>query len=86
MKINIYVQPGAKKTSFEGKHGDAIKIKIKSPPLDGKANDELISFLSEKLKLKRSMLEIVSGERSRNKIIYIHNNELTLDEIIKKLN
>ncbi|MCA1933343.1 MAG: DUF167 domain-containing protein [Calditerrivibrio sp.] len=46
----------------------------------------MISFLSEKLKLKRSMLEIVSGEKSRNKIIYIHNNELTLDEIIKKLN
>lgn len=86
MKLNIYVQPGAKKTMCDGLHGSHIKIRIKSPPLEGKANEELIEFLSEKLKVKKSCIGIVAGEKSRYKIVEIDGvNDLTEAYILQAL-
>lgn len=85
MKLNIYVQPGAKKTSFEGLHGDAIKIKIKAPPQDGKANEELIEFISDKLGIKKSRVKISHGEKSRNKVLSIEYDNIPVEDIIEKL-
>lgn len=84
MKINIYVQPGAKKSSFEGEFNNNIKIKIKSPPLDGKANDELISFISEKLGLAKKQVKLISGEKSRYKVIEIPL-DMRIEDLITRL-
>ena len=69
--LSIYLQPGAKKSEVSGIHDGHIKIKVNSPPVDGKANEALILFLSEFLNIPKSMIKIISGEKSRIKKISI---------------
>lgn len=71
MKIAVRVIPRAKKTDFAGVYADGVKIKISAPPLDGKANEELVKFLSKKLSVSRSSVRVASGLTSRDKIIEI---------------
>jgi hypothetical protein len=85
MKINLHIQPAAKKTEFVGRYDEnALKIKLAAPPVDGKANKELISFLSKKLKVGKSEIKIVFGEKGRSKILELPF-ESTIDEIIDLL-
>jgi len=69
--LKILVQPRAKKTEIIGIQGDRLKIKISSPPVDNKANRELIKFLGKFLGLKNKDLVLVKGETSREKTILI---------------
>ena len=69
--LSIYLQPGAKKSEVSGMHDGQIKIKVNSPPVDGKANEALILFLSEFLNIPKSKIKIISGEKNRMKKISI---------------
>lgn len=69
--LTIYLQPSAKKSEIVGLHDGHIKIKVNSPPIDGKANEALILFLSEFLNIPKSTIKIISGEKSRIKKISI---------------
>ncbi|MFL5328970.1 MAG: DUF167 domain-containing protein [Gemmataceae bacterium] len=69
--INVRVQPGAKKSRVIGPHGDAIKIAIAAPPVEGKANAALVEFIAELFSVKRSQVELVRGETSRSKTLLI---------------
>ncbi|MCX7124713.1 MAG: DUF167 domain-containing protein [Gammaproteobacteria bacterium] len=75
LKFKIYLQPGAKKSEILGRHGDCIKIKVQSPPVDGKANEALINFLAKVLSISKSSITIKSGQKSRFKTICICNFE-----------
>jgi uncharacterized protein len=66
--LRIIVQPKAKKTDIVGLHDGMIKLAVASPPVDGKANATVISFLATFFKLKKSEVQIVSGARSRRKV------------------
>lgn len=67
----LHIQPGAKKTELAGRHGDALKIRLAAPPVDGKANECLIAFLAERLSLPRAALALVSGQTSRAKRVAV---------------
>ena len=69
--LSIHVQPRASRTEVAGLHGEAIKIRVAAPPVDGAANDALIRFLSERLGVSRSAVAIVSGATSRTKRVRI---------------
>jgi uncharacterized protein (TIGR00251 family) len=69
--LNIYVSPNATKTEIIGTHGDRLKIKIHSPPTDGKANAELLLFLKNLLGIKQQDLHLLRGETSKQKDILI---------------
>jgi len=58
-----------------GRHGDAVKIRIAAAPVDGAANDELIRFLAERLRISRTAIEITAGHTSRRKNITITGME-----------
>lgn len=83
--ITIYLQPGAKKCEVVDKHGDYIKIKVQSPPVDGKANQTLIDFLAKLLAIPKSSIAIISGEKSRVKTIAIKNSDGKITSKINKL-
>lgn len=69
--IRVRAVPNAKKTQVVGVLGDAIKIKVQAVPEGGRANAELIDFLSEMLRVPKRGICVVSGETSREKILKI---------------
>ncbi|MEN9480418.1 MAG: hypothetical protein RLZZ298_1813 [Pseudomonadota bacterium] len=69
--LTLHIQPGAKKTEFAGLHGDALKIRLAAPPVDGKANEALIKFVAETLKLPKSAVTLKSGQTSRRKVLEV---------------
>ena len=69
--LRLHIQPGAKKTEVAGRHGDALKIRLAAPPVEGKANEVLIHFLAAKLGCGRAAVEILQGERARSKRVRI---------------
>ena len=80
MLLKIHIQPGAKKNEVAGTYGDAVKIKIKAAPVEGRANEELIKFLAKTLSVKRSDIVIRSGLSSRQKILEINCPETIIKE------
>jgi hypothetical protein len=67
----VRLHPRAKKNAITGTLGDALKISLTAPPVEGKANDACIEFLAGLLKLPRSSITIAAGQTSRNKLIRI---------------
>lgn len=69
--IRVHVIPNAKIDKVLGEHGDAIKIKLRAPAVEGKANAALRRFLAEKLSIPQRTIGMDRGERSRDKVIRI---------------
>ncbi len=69
--LSLHIQPGAKKTEISGIHGDALKIRLAAPPVDGKANDALLAFLARTLGLPKSRVLLISGQTSRSKRVAV---------------
>jgi uncharacterized protein (TIGR00251 family) len=83
MLIKFHVQPGARKNEIVGKYGDAIKVKLITPPVEGRANEALIDFLAEKLGIAKSKITIIRGQTSRQKLLSIEAVEVILSELFK---
>ncbi|CAB1367421.1 DUF167 domain-containing protein [Denitratisoma oestradiolicum] len=69
--LALHVQPGAKRTAVAGLHGEALKIRLAAPPVDGKANACLIEFIAETLGVAKSRVSLVAGQTSRTKKIAV---------------
>jgi len=69
--IAVHAQPGAKKNSVAGRHGESLKIRVAAPPVEGKANEALTAFVAKALGLPRRAVSIVKGESSREKLLLI---------------
>ncbi|MFZ1686350.1 MAG: DUF167 family protein [Flavobacteriales bacterium] len=67
----LHIQPGAKHTEVVGMHGDALKIRLAAPPVDGQANDALIRFLAKAFGVPTRNVSILSGQASRRKRVRI---------------
>lgn len=80
----IYARPGASKNKICGEHGDRLKIQIAAIAENGKANDELISYLSDVLKISKSKIHLKRGESSKQKDFFIELSLQKTIEIISK--
>lgn len=69
--LTLHVQPGAKVTAIQGRHGDALKVRLAAAPVDGKANAELLRFLADALRVPRSAVQLIAGQTSRQKRVRI---------------
>lgn len=83
VRIAIQVQPRASRTELVGTANGFVKVRIAAPPVDGAANSELIQWLSKQLSVKKSDIRIVSGERGRKKLAYVHG--VTLEDVNEML-
>ena len=81
--LQLKVQPNASRSGWAGRHGERLKIRLQSPPQNGKANRELIRFLSETLGIAKSNLELLRGQTSRNKTLRIEG--LSADRLLSLL-
>jgi uncharacterized protein len=71
VRFSVRVQPRASRDEVSGVHGDALKIRLAAPPVDGAANDALVNFLSALFAVPRRSVRILAGESSRSKLIEI---------------
>ena len=71
--LSLHVQPGAKKSECAELHGEALKIRLAAPPVDGKANEALLRFLAQRLAIPRQQISLKSGQTSRQKVIEIES-------------
>jgi uncharacterized protein (TIGR00251 family) len=67
----LYVQPRASRNELVGLHGDALKLRLTTPPVDGKANKAVIAFLAKLFKIPKSAVMIKSGLQSRSKKVLL---------------
>ena len=81
--FKVRVLPKSSKSEIADESGGALKIKLKSPPVDGAANAELIKLLSKTFGVSKSEIRIISGETSKNKQLKIEN--ITAEDFLKSL-
>jgi uncharacterized protein (TIGR00251 family) len=79
----IKVHPRANKNAITGEVGDALKLALTAPPVDGKANEACIKFFANLLKVPRPSITIAAGQSSRNKVIRV--NGLTAQQFRDRL-
>lgn len=82
-RIKFRIIPNARKTELAGEYANSVKIKLSAPPIEGKANAELIKYLSKSLGVSKSSITFVSGETSKDKLLEIPNFDMKA--IIEKL-
>ncbi|MGB3640730.1 MAG: DUF167 domain-containing protein [Rivularia sp. (in: cyanobacteria)] len=75
MQIAVKVKPNSKEQKIIDEADGSLTIRLKSPPVDGKANEELIKVLSKKFNVPKSYIRIKSGASSRQKLIEIDTDE-----------
>jgi uncharacterized protein (TIGR00251 family) len=82
--LAVHLQPRAARTELAGFHGDALKIRVAAPPVEGAANDALRTFLAECLGIATSRIRVVRGATSREKLVSLQG--LTPGEVAIRLN
>ncbi|MDH4187847.1 MAG: DUF167 family protein [Nitrospira sp.] len=82
--LSVHIQPKASTTQCVGLHGDAIKIRVAAPPVDGAANYELIRFLARQLSIPLSSVQIHSGASGRHKRVLVQG--VTSQFVLERLN
>jgi uncharacterized protein len=71
VRIHLRVQPRAARTEVVGRHGDALRVRVTAPPVDGAANQALVRLLADRLGVPRGTVQVVAGETGRNKIVAV---------------
>jgi uncharacterized protein (TIGR00251 family) len=71
IRLAVHVQPRASRTAIDGQHGNALKIRVAAPPVDGAANEALVRFLAEVLDRPRSAVQLTAGAGSRRKTVEV---------------
>ena len=82
-RIAVHVYPNASRNEVIGCQDGVLRVRVAAPPIKGKANRELISFLSKILGVAKGSIDIARGHTSRNKVIVIHS--LSQEEVDEKL-
>ena len=81
--LKIRVQPRASRNEINGLFGDALRLRLTAPPVDGAANAACIEFFADLFKIPKQQIEIINGHTGRNKIIKIYG--IKRDEVVSKL-
>ena len=81
--LTVYVQPNVSTTECVGIHGDALKIRVAAPPVDGAANEELLRVLVKLFNVPRAAIDLISGATNKNKVVRVRG--ISLDEAARKI-
>jgi uncharacterized protein len=81
--FSVKVVPRASCSQVEGWHGDALKVRLQAPPVEGKANAALIALLADVLAIGKGQVDIISGETGRHKLVRVQG--LSADQVKMRL-
>ncbi len=83
--LRLHVQPRAKVNGIAGFHGDALKLRLNTPPVDGKANKAVEAYLGKLFGVPKSSVQLKSGHQSRSKSVQVHGLAVEeAEEILRK--
>ncbi len=85
VRLAVQVAPNAKKSEVMAVQGDALKIRLQAPPLDGRANEELIRFLAQQLSVPKSAIHLTHGHTNKRKLLEISAAQLTAERVMQLL-
>ena len=71
VRFTVRVQPRASRSAIEGVHGDALRVRLSAPPVDGAANEALVELLAKALDVAKRNVRVVAGAASRSKVIEV---------------
>ncbi len=80
--LTLHVQPGAKRSEISGLHGDALKIRLAAPPIEGRANEALLRFISELFEVPVRNVELLRGAQSRHKMVKVTASEIKPESLL----
>jgi uncharacterized protein (TIGR00251 family) len=82
LTLTLHVQPGAKRTDVAGLHGEALKIRLAAPPIEGRANEALLKFIAESFGVPLRQVELKQGGQSRHKVVAITGSKVEPGSIL----
>ncbi len=80
--LTLHVQPGAKRSEISGLHGDALKIRLAAPPIEGRANEALLKFVAAIFAVPSRKVELLQGGQSRHKVVAITGSSIEPESLI----
>jgi len=78
----LHVQPGAKRTEVSGLHGEALKIRLAAPPIEGRANEALLRFIAERFDVPQREVELLRGGQSRHKMVKVTGSAVQPESLL----
>ncbi|CAH1905239.1 conserved hypothetical protein [Candidatus Nitrotoga sp. HW29] len=78
----LHVQPGAKRSEVIGLHGDALKIRLAAPPIEGRANEALLRFIADNFNVPLRNVELKQGTLSRHKVVLVNGSTLEPESLL----
>ena len=82
LTLTLHVQPGAKRTDVAGLHGEALKIRLAAPPIEGRANEALLKFIAEAFGVPLRQVELKQGGQSRHKVVAITGSKVEPESLL----
>ncbi len=81
--LTLHVQPGAKRSELAGLHGDALKIRLAAPPVEGRANEALLKFIAQIFNVPLRQVELRQGGQSRHKVVAVTDSEVDAASLLR---
>ena len=82
IKLTLHIQPGAKRSEVSGLHGDALKIRLAAPPIEGRANEALLRFVADSFDVPLRQVELLRGAQSRHKMVKVQGSKIEPESLL----
>ncbi len=82
--LTLHVQPGAKRSEIAGLHGEALKLRLAAPPVEGRANEALLKFIAELFGVPLRQVELRHGGQSRHKVVAVTGSTIKPEGLLKQ--
>lgn len=83
LTLTLHIQPGAKRTETAGLHGEALKIRLAAPPIEGRANEALLKFIAESFDVPLRQVELKQGGQSRHKVVVVSGSRIAPESLLQ---
>lgn len=82
LTLTLHIQPGAKRTEVAGLHGEALKIRLAAPPVEGRANEALLKFIAASFGVPLRQVELKQGGQSRHKVLLVTGSKVEPESLL----
>jgi uncharacterized protein (TIGR00251 family) len=82
LTLTLHIQPGAKRSEIAGLHGEALKIRLAAPPIEGRANEALLRFVADLFGVSLRQVELRQGAQSRHKVVAVSGSKVEPESLL----